>query len=348
MRSTGSLNVRKPARLFERLNGKRVRCHLCQRRCLIGEGQRGFCGVRENSGGALFTLTYGALSALESRPIEIKPFFHYHPGATFLTISTWSCNLRCAWCQNHHLSGNLPPEGPGRTLSPEEVVELAMHDRGICVSFNEPTLLFEYCLDLFPLARAQGLYCCFVSNGLMTPEALQTLVEAGLDGMNVDIKGRQWVYDRHCGGGDVEAVWRLAALARRKGVHVEVVSLLVTGVSDDEDTLEWIVQRHLMHLGRDVPLHFTRYFPARDFTAPPTPLQRLERACDIAKEAGIRYVYMGNVPGRGEDTHCPHCGETLILRRGFSTLSVRLTDRNRCPNCGAHIPIVGEPTVQAP
>lgn len=303
--------------------------------------------MRENRGGTLFTLTYGTLSAVESRPIEIKPLFHYHPGSTSLTISTWSCNLRCAWCQNHHLSGSLPSEGYGPAFSPAEVLELARQDRGICVSFNEPTLLFEFCLDLFPLAKGQGLYCCFVSNGLMTPEALNALVEAGLDGMNVDVKGRQGVYDRHCGGGDVEAVWGLAALARRKGVHVEVVSLLVTGVSDDEDTFKWIVERHLMYLGRDVPLHFTRYFPAWDFMAPPTPLQRLERACDIATEAGVRYVYLGNVPGRGEDTRCPSCGSTLIVRRGFSTVSVRLTDRNRCPHCGTCIPIVGEPTVSA-
>lgn len=329
------------AELFERKENGEVRCHLCQRRCTIPEGKRGFCGVRVNRGGELFTLSYGNLSAVESRPIEIKPFFHYHPGSTSLTISSWSCNLRCAWCQNHHLSGRLPPPQPPYPLSPQEVMELAEGDQGICVSFNEPTLLFEFCLDLFPLAKEKGLYCCFVSNGMLSIEALEMLIDAGLDGINVDIKGRQEVYDRFCGGGKVEEIWRLAAEAQRRGVHTEIVCLLVTRVSDDEDTVKEIISRHLDLLGPQVPIHFTRYFPARDFTEPPTPLGHLERAWEMAKEAGIHYVYLGNV-GEKEDTYCPTCGRRLIKRRGFSTIWVGLLEGNRCPGCGTPIPIVGE------
>lgn len=334
----------KKASLFESLKEGKVRCHLCQRRCVIAEGKRGFCGVRLNKGGELLTLTYGALSAIESRPIEIKPFFHYHPGSTSLTISSWSCNLRCPWCQNHNLSGRLPP-GDRISFPPEEVLEMARGDDGLCVSFNEPTLLFEFCLDLFPLARTEGLYCCFVSNGMLTPEALKMLVKAGLDGINIDIKGRQEAYSRFCGGGQVEEVWRVAALALEMGIHVEVICLLVTGVSDDEETVRWIVRRHLQLLGADVPLHFTRYYPARDFTAPPTPLDHLKRALRIARQAGIRYVYLGNV-GEGEDTHCPTCGKKLVKRRGFSTLWVALQRDNRCPACETPIPIVGK--IKAP
>jgi pyruvate formate lyase activating enzyme len=329
------------AALYEKLSGNRVRCHLCQRHCTIEDGKKGRCGMRINKGGRLIALSYGNLSAIESRPIEIKPFFHYYPGSRSLTISTWSCNFGCPWCQNYHLSG-VAREG-GYTWTPEMVLGTALDggDEGICVSFNEPTLCFEFCLDLFPLARERGLYCCFVSNGYMTEEALDMLVDAGLDGMNVDIKGRQEAYERYIGGVDVEGVWRTAEHAIRRGVHVEIVCLLVTGVSDDEETIEWIVRTHLLRLGEDVPIHFTRYFPAWRFKAPPTPIENLEMAYKKAKEAGIRYVYVGNVPGMMEDTYCPSCGTLLIRRRGFSVSDVRLTPDNLCPCCGERIPIKG-------
>lgn len=328
-----------PARLFEAVGRGTVRCHLCQRRCRIAPGERGWCGVRVNRSGRLYTLNYGNLSALESRPIEVKPLFHYYPGSTALTLSGWSCNLGCPWCQNHRLSNRLPPERPPLLLSPQEVVRLAAGDRGVCVSLNEPTLLFEFCEDLFGLARLHGLYRCLVSNGCMTEEALEALVAAGLDGMNVDVKGDQGVYDRFCGGLSVSEVWRIASLARRLGVHVEIVCLLVTGVSDGEPTLRWLVEQHLEWLGPEVPLHFTRYFPAHRFTASPTPLDRLELARRLALRAGVRYVYLGNV-GWGEDTHCPGCGRVVIARRALRVVRCDLED-GRCPRCGTPIAGVG-------
>ncbi len=336
-----------PAMLYERLNGARVRCGLCNRRCIIGDGKSGFCRARVNFGGELFTLTYGNISAIESRPIEIKPFFHYHPGSTSLTFSTWSCNLSCAWCQNYHLSGVAPPK-VSRLLTPERVLEMAlMHgDDGVCVSFNEPTLLFEFCVELFPLAKRHGLYCCFVSNGYMTFEALDALIDAGMDGMNVDVKGRQEAYERYCGGADVEHIWNVAAHAKERGVHVEIVCLLVTGVSDDDATIEWLIKRHIEMLGEEVPIHFNRYFPARYFTASPTSVSRLKRAYDMAKEMGVRFPYIGNVHGHsGENTYCPRCGEELIRRMSFMTISVNLAEENKCPRCGECIPIVGRARV---
>ena len=212
-------------------------------------------------------------------------------------------------------------------------------DDGICVSFNEPTLLFEFCLDLFPMAKREGLYCCFVSNGYMTVEALDMLIEAGLDGMNVDVKGGQEVYERYIGGAKVEGVWEVAQHAHRRGVHVEIVCLLVRGVSDDEETIGWIIKEHLERLGPDVPIHFTRYFPAYKFKLPPTRIERLIRAYERAKEGGIRYVYLGNISGMGENTYCPNCNALLIRRGGFSLISLSLTPDNRCPSCGERIPI---------
>lgn len=336
------------ARLYEPLSDGKVRCNLCRRQCTISNGNSGFCKMRVNRDGELHTLTYGNLSAIESRPIEIKPFFHYHPGSTSLTFSTWSCNFNCAWCQNYRLSGVSPTTLPEEHWRPQQVLDLALYagDDGICVSFNEPTLLFEFCLDLFPMAKARGLYCCFVSNGYMTIEALDRLIDAGLDGMNVDIKGRQWAYDRYCGGAKVEHIWETATYAKHRGVHIEIVCLLVTGVSDDDETIDWLIETHLQMLGADVPIHFTRYFPARAFTAPPTPLSTLERAYERAKGAKLRYVYLGNVRGhQAENTYCPTCGAELIVRRGFATVFVNLTQDNRCPKCGERIPIVGKPRV---
>lgn len=333
----------RPAMLYEALDGLRVRCKLCGRGCIIDDGKSGFCRARANDGGTLFTLTYGNLSAIESRPIEIKPFFHYHPGSSSLTFSTWSCNLSCAWCQNYHISA-ISPQKVSRMYSPEQILELALRrgDDGICVSFNEPTLLFEFCLDLFPSAKRHGLYCCYVSNGYMSIEALDALVDAGMDGMNVDIKGRQMAYDLYCSGADVEHIWHVASHAKMRGVHVEIVCLLVTGVSDDDETIEWIVRRHIELLGEDVPIHFNRYFPARRFNAPPTPISHLERAYEIAKRMGVRFPYIGNVHGHiGENTYCPRCHKELIRRASFMTVKINLAENNKCPSCGESIPIVG-------
>jgi pyruvate formate lyase activating enzyme len=333
----------KRALLFERLDGKNVMCKLCNRRCVIGDGGTGFCKARVNINGELFTLTYGNLSAIESRPIEIKPFFHYHPGSTSLTFSTWSCNLSCAWCQNYHLS-SVPPMASKAIYTSAQVLEMALEngDEGVCASFNEPTLLFEFCVELFEMAKENGLYCCFVSNGYMSIEALDALIDAGMDGMNVDIKGRKEAYERYCGGADVEHIWHVAAHAKRRGIHVEVVCLLVTGVSDDDETIEWIIGKHLEMLGKDVPIHFNRYFPAKFFSAPPTPLERLERAYEMAKASGVLFPYIGNVHGHsGENTYCPKCGEELIRRSGFMTVKVNLSEGNECPRCGERIPIVG-------
>ncbi|MDP2765897.1 MAG: radical SAM protein [Candidatus Methanoperedens sp.] len=167
-----------------------VKCNLCERCCHIPEGKRGFCKTRANIDGKLYTLVYGDINALESRPIEIKPFFHFYPGSSALTFSTWSCNFTCPWCQNFHLSKKSPEPEDANFIAPEAIVKMAVEnkDDGLCGSFTEPTLLFEYCLDAFPLARKKGLYNCFVSNGYMTLETLRMLKEAGMDAIKIDMK----------------------------------------------------------------------------------------------------------------------------------------------------------------
>ncbi|MFN4133926.1 MAG: radical SAM protein, partial [Candidatus Hadarchaeales archaeon] len=288
---------------------------------------------------------YGDISAMESRPIEIKPFFHYWPGSSALTFSTWSCDFNCVWCQNHHLSRTEPEPSKSNFIPPEKVVELAIRagDKGLCASFQEPTLLTEWALDVFKLGKKRGLYCCYVSNGYMTLEALKALADVGLDGLKIDVKGDGETYRKFCGGADVEKVWRNAREAKGLGLHVEIVNLVVTGVNDSEQCIGWVIQKHLQTVGSETPLHFTRYHPAYKFSNPPTPVETLERAYRMAREAGILYPYLGNVPGHPfENTYCPKCRRELIRRLHHSLVSSDLTHDKRCPACGEPIPITGD------
>ncbi len=331
------------ARLYRRIRGNRARCDLCWRRCVIDDGDHGFCGTRRNINGTLFNLNYGRLSCLESRPIEIKPFFHYWPGSTAMTFSTWSCNFSCPWCQNHNISRKLPQIG-GPTHTPEAVLEAARAagDDGLCASFQEPTLAAEFASDLFKLARGTGLYSCFVSNGYMTPEALRLLAHSGMDGMNVDLKGPPEVYDRYCGGVSVWHVLRSARLARRLGIHVEVVNLLVTDVNDDAGSVRWIIDQHLKFLGEEVPLHFTRYHPAHKYTKHRTEARILEDAVEVARKEGVLFPYTGNLPGnRYENTTCPNCGSMVIRRFGYHVLRCNLEPGFQCQACHTPLPFVG-------
>jgi len=334
------------ATFYEKLSNSRVKCTLCERQCEITPGAKGFCKTRLNVDGKLYTLVYGDISTIESRPIEIKPFFHYWPGSSALTFSTWSCNLNCAWCQNFHLS-KLEPE-PDKTIAfpPEKVVEAAFYkgDVGLCASFQEPTLLSEWAISLFRIAKQRRMkYCCYVSNGYMTLQVLKALVEAGLDGLKVDVKGDQEVYEKYCGCADVEKVWRNAAEAKRLGVHVEIVNLVVDGVNDDENSSRWIVDRHLKSVGPETPLHFTRYSPAYKFDNPPTRVEALERAYALARKEGVLYVYVGNVDGhKYESTYCPSCGERLIRRSAHQIVRYDITDDKKCPKCATPVPITGK------
>ncbi|MFP4171224.1 MAG: radical SAM protein [Methanomassiliicoccales archaeon] len=324
------------SRLYRR-RGDKVECSLCERRCLVSPGESGRCGTRMNLEGGMYTLVYGDLSALESRPIEMKPLYHYHPGTTALTFSTWSCNLDCPWCQNHHLSKRVPLPGRGEHFAPGKVLEEANRrgDRGLCASFQEPTLLADWIADLFSLGG--DLYRCLVTNGYMTPEALGMLVDSGMDAMSVDVKGDADTYRDHCGGAEVEVVWRNIRLAREGGVHLEVVNLIVPGVNDREETIQRVIDRHLECAGEKAPLHFSKYHPAYLFREPPTDPEILRGARRMAKEAGVEFVYLGNLPGRDEQaTFCPSCGARVIDRAGRVRVYL---EEGRCPSCGLLIEV---------
>jgi pyruvate formate lyase activating enzyme len=319
--------------LPERIND-RIRCNVCERRCLLRPGGFGWCRTRQNRAGNLVTLIYGAVSSLADNPIEKKPFYHFQPGTRALTAGSWSCNFGCPWCQNWDIS-KLPPPATGEFMAAERFVDLVKRRgcQGTSVSFNEPTLSLEWSLDVFRLARQRGLYNTFVTNGYMTPEALALLIEAGLDAMNVDIKGDAAAVKKFCKMVDVEKVWATCKLARSRDVHVEITTLVIPTVNDSDATLREIAQRIATELGREVPWHVSGYYPAWKFTAPPTPIRTLERAWEIGKQAGLEFVYIGNVAShRYDNTYCPSCGALLIERVGFNLVRNSLST-GQCPQC---------------
>ena len=335
------------ALLYESL-GDKVQCHTCERSCLIPEGETGFCATRRNIGGRLYTLEYGDISSISANPIEKKPFFHFYPGTKALTIGSWSCNFSCPWCQNYDISKSPQNIGQGQYISPAAFIELMRkyHCQGTSVSFNEPTLLLEYSLDIFELAREEGYYNTYVTNGYMTRQALEMLVAHGLGAMNIDIKGEAEAVRRFCTA-DVNVVWRNAALAKGYGLWVELTTLAMPGVNDTEDGLGRIAQRIKRELGDDTPWHLTGYYPAYKFRAesyvPPTPVSTLTKARDIGMAEGLKFVYIGNIPGHPyENTYCPGCKQPLIERYGFSITRYNISPDKRCPNCGEGIPVIGE------
>jgi pyruvate formate lyase activating enzyme len=281
------------------------------------------------------TLIYGAVSSLAANPIEKKPFYHFHPGTSAFTVGSWSCNFGCPWCQNWDISKAAPPARP-EYVSPELFIELTENSgsQGTSISFNEPTLSLEWSLDVLRLARKRNLYNTFVTNGYMTPEALSLLIDAGLDAMNVDMKGDAVAVKKFCKGIDVDNVWATCRLGRSRGVHVEITTLVIPTVNDSDVTLGLVAQRIVNEVGQDVPWHVSAYYPAYRFDAPSTPMETLERAWRIGKEAGLHFVYVGNVPGhRYDNTYCPGCGTLLIRRRGYD-IAANLVRNGQCPNCG--------------
>ncbi len=333
------------AKEYFRLNKNHVLCGTCERRCLVGPSEKGYCGNKANIDGKLYNIGYGLLSAVESRPIEIKPLFHFWPNSTALTFSGWGCNFHCPWCQNFPLSFNAPKFNGNYIIPPEKLVEKALinDDEGLCASFNEPTIHLEYLVDAFQKAHEHGLYNTIVSNGFMTISSLKALKEAGLSGLNFDIKGCRETYRKFLGALDPMIVFRNAKIALDWGIHVEIVFLVVTGANDNDECIEWVLKNHADILGENVPLHINRYYPAWKYHKPPTSINKLLKIYEKAKkEYGIKYVYVGNIGDlRYETTYCPKCGKPLIVRSSYRVIEYKLTKDNRCPYCNFKINIVG-------
>lgn len=325
---------------YRRLDNRRVQCQLCFRGCIVPEGQRGFCRVRENRGGRLYTLTYGRPCGLQIDPIELEPMYHMVPGHWNLCVFTPSCNFRCRHCQNWHISQRGPEELETRNISPEGVVEETF-SRGcesISHSINEPIVFYEYMLEIAKEAKKRRLLTLFHTNGSLNPEPLRELLKY-MDGVTVDLKGFTEEFYRETSSAELWPVLRTLKIIGEEGVHLEIVNLVIPTLNDDPEDIrrmcEWIVE----NLGPDVPLHFTRFFPHYKMThLPPTPIETLEKAREIALEAGLKYVYIGNVPGHeANSTYCPKCGRRLIHRIHYVVLESNVVN-SRCKFCGHEIP----------
>lgn len=325
------------ARYYERLSGDKVRCLLCPHSCGIPDGGKGRCGVRENAGGTLYTRSYGRTVTANIDPIEKKPLYHFMPGSIILSIGPNGCTLDCDNCQNWSISQEAAPT---RFMSPEELVLLAGKNGSIGVAFTytEPLLWFEYIEETAPLLRGKGLKSVLVTNGFLNEEPAREIAPL-VDGFNVDLKSMSdEFYHEYCGG-RVEPVRRFIEIAAKVS-HVEVTNLLIPGLNDGPDDIaglsEW-----LEGVSRDIPLHFSRFFPQhRMVDRPPTPRESLESAYAVAKRH-LDHVYIGNMDvGSTADTYCADCGETVIRRSGYRTEV--LGDGGYCPSCGARVKGVWE------
>jgi pyruvate formate lyase activating enzyme len=331
----------KEAYLYEKLEGLKVQCYLCNHRCLIKDGLKGICGVRENRGGTLFSLVYGQVIARHVDPIEKKPLFHFLPGSTSYSIATAGCNFKCLFCQNADIS-QMPQDRKqilGEPMMPEVVLEEALRSRSATISYTytEPTIFFEFALDIARPAASRGLRNIFVSNGYMTEECLKEIYP-NLHGANVDLKGFSDKYYKEVCGAKLQPVLRTLELMRRMNVWVEVTTLLVPGLNDSKEELQQLA-KFLVDLDPDMPWHISRFHPTYRLTnVRPTPPESIRKAKDIGYEAGLKYVYTGNLPGdEGEKTFCHQCNELLIDRYGFYVRKNVIAE-GLCPKCSARIP----------
>jgi len=328
------------AMFYKVLAGDEVQCQMCFRKCIIPEGRRGACRNRENRKGKLYSVVYGRPSAVHIDPVEKEPQYHFLPGSEILCIGTAGCNFRCRHCHNWHLSQRSIEEmAYVYDLMPEKAVEQALKNKIPTMSFtyNEPTSFYEYVYDIAKLAKEKGLRIIWHSNGALNPAPLKELLKY-TDGVTIDLKGfSQRAYDNS--SAELEPVLRTLKIIKKEGKWLEIVNLVIPTINDDLEEIRkmciWIRE----NLGVDVPLHFSRFFPAYRLTQlPPTPISTLEKAYEIARKVGLNYVSIGNVPGhKYNSTFCPKCGKKLIHRTHFMVLSNDIED-GKCRFCGQEIP----------
>ncbi len=335
----------KEALLYKKLSENKVRCDLCNHHCVIKEGKRGICGVRENKEGTLYTLVYGKAIANHIDPIEKKPFFHFLPGSLSYSIATVGCNFTCLHCQNAEIS-QYPKEHNGEIvgfdLSPEQIVKEAKENgcRSISYTYTEPTIFFEYALDTMKLAKKERMKNNFVTNGFMSKEAID-MMQPYLNAANIDLKSYSERFYHTVCGGRLKPVLENIEYMKKKGIWVEVTTLVIPDMNDDPMQIISIAQ-FIKDIDPGIPWHISRFYPAYKLQeVPPTPVKTLINIRQIGLQAGLRYVYLGNVPGEGdgENTYCYNCHKLLIKREGFSVFENHIKD-GKCSFCGTQIDIV--------
>lgn len=334
----------KQALFFEKLGDGRVKCYLCRHHCVIDDGKKGICRVRENRSGTLYSLVYKKLISENIDPIEKKPFFHFFPGSTAFSVATAGCNFRCLNCQNYEIS-QLPKDHDqivGRDVEPEKIVgdALGSHCKSIAYTYTEPTIFFEYAYEIAKIASQKAIKNVFVTNGYITREALAT-IKPYLQAANIDLKSfSSETYKKLCGA-RLEHVLDCIRSYKEMGIWIEITTLIIPEINDSEHELRQIAE-FIKSVGPEIPWHVSRFYPRyRLIEKPPTPLDTLRMARDIGLEVGLRYVYEGNVPGEGgENTYCYKCKKVLIKRYGYQIIENNIIDL-KCPACNATIDGVG-------
>lgn len=336
--------------LWEKKENNFVQCNICHNRCLIAPGSVSRCLSRKNVGGEMELNTFGLVSSLADDPIEKKPLYHFHPGTRVFSVGGWGCNFRCLHCQNWQIS-QVPkevveriqkekPETEAYCVTPQKLVELTekYECQGLAWTYNEPAIWLEYTIESARLAKEKGFYTVYVTNGYITPEALD-LIAPYLDAFRVDLKSYDDKFYREvCGVKDARGVFETTIHAKELGMHIEAVTNIIPTYNDSDETLKnlagWIVK----NLGEDTPWHVTRFFPYCKFEhLPPTPLETLEKAFKTGKEAGLNFVYKGNISEESE-TVCPDCEKTAI-KRNFRVV-IDVTSEGKCRQCGRSLNIV--------
>jgi pyruvate formate lyase activating enzyme len=328
------------ARYYERLEQGRVRCTLCPRGCVTGDRERGYCRVRENRNGTYYTLVYGYPCALHLDPIEKKPFFHVLPGTASLSLATVGCNLECKFCQNWQISQSRPEQVDVKYVTPASITEQAIELGAptIAYTYGEPVVFIEYVQDIARTAKEKGVRSIVISNGYMEQKPLRDNC-ALISAMKIDLKAFDDAYYRSICGGTLKPVLDSIVTVRSEGVWLEIVYLMVPTLNDDPEKIREMARWLVRNAGDDVPVHFSRFFPQfRLKNLPPTPVSSLERAYEVCREEGLKYVYVGNVPQHWtESTYCPGCEKKIISRSGYRITAVDITG-GTCRFCGEPIP----------
>ena len=325
---------------FTSLDGGEVQCELCPKRCRVAKGKRGFCRVRENRDGKYYSLVYGNPCAVHLDPIEKKPFFHVLPSSTSFSLATVGCNFQCKFCQNWEISQAFPEDVYNYDVSPEMIVKKAKEvgAHSVAYTYVEPTIFYEYMVDICQLVKKAGLLNVCHSNGFINPEPLKNLCKV-MDAANIDLKGFTETFYRDLCSGELNPVLDTLKTLRKEKVHLEITNLLIPTQNDDLSVLKEMCLWVKKELGADTPIHFSRFYPLYKLRSlPPTPVSTLEKARNVALSTGLEYVYIGNIPGHeGEHTFCPKCKKMVIQRIGYMIGENHLKG-GKCEYCGKPIP----------
>ena len=334
----GFINI-KEAMFYEKLDKNTIQCHLCPRNCTLKNGMRGFCRAREPRNGKHYSLVYGNPTALHIDPIEKKPLFHFLPASTAFSIATAGCNFRCKYCQNWQIAQLPPEETSNQYLPPQAVVEAAVKYKcpTIAYTYTEPSIFYEYMLDTAKIAKTHGIKNIYHSNGSLNPNPVEELA-LHLDAANIDLKGFSQEFYSKIPEGYLDTVLNTIKILKKKSVHVEITNLIVPSLNDDMKTIRKMCRWIRDEVGRDTPLHFSRFSPRYKLkNLSPTPIETLGEARKIAMREKLQYVYIGNVPGHeGENTYCPRDGKMLIRRLGYKILENNVV-KGKCKFCGTGI-----------